>query len=187
MLLNFLVEKRRAERIERQLAEEQKQSREALRESEARYRRLVENVNDAIIVDDAEGRLVFANRRFREWFGLEEKDIRGVLLEEYVAPEWREPLRNQREERMTGGAAENQYEYEGIRADGTRIWIEALVTNVEENGRIVGTQAALRDITERRRIEAEYPAHTENGQHRQAGRHRLARFQQPAYGDEWLL
>ena len=155
-LLNFMLEKRRAAEVGQQLAEEREQSEEALRESESRYRRLVENINDAIIVDDMEGRLVFANGRFREWFGLEDKNIRDVSLEDYVAPEWREKLQNQRNERMDGHATTDQFEYEGLRSDGTRIWIEALVTNIEENGRIVGTQAALRDVTERKRIEAEY-------------------------------
>ena len=44
---------------------------------------------DAIITNDLEGRLLFANRRFREWFGLGDRDIRGQPLEDCVAPEWR--------------------------------------------------------------------------------------------------
>jgi PAS domain S-box-containing protein len=146
-LLNYLLEKQRAERTELQLSEVQ-------RESESRYQRLVENINDAIIVDDAEGRLLFANRRFREWFGLEGKDIRKVSLEDCVAPEWRAALRDQHSRRMRGESVPEQDSYECMRPDGSRIWIEALVTNVEEDGRIVGTQSALRDITERKQIEA---------------------------------
>jgi len=156
ILLNSLLDKRRVERTERQLAVEQDHARDVLRESESRYRRLVENINDAIVVDDAEGRLVFANRRFREWFGLEGRDIREVALEDCVAPEWRAVLRDQHNRRMGGENVPDHYEYEGLRPDGTRIWIEALVTDVVENGRIVGTQSALRDVTQRKRIEAQY-------------------------------
>jgi PAS domain S-box-containing protein len=155
-LLNYLSEKKRAERTEGQLAEAQEYSQEVLRESAARYQRLVENINDAIIMDDAEGRLVFANRRFREWFGLEGRDIRKVVLDDYVAPEWLPVIHDWHAKRMNGSEVTNQYEYEGIRPDGTRIWIEALVTNIEEDGRIVGTQAALRDVTERKKMEAQY-------------------------------
>ena len=155
-LVNFVTERRRAERTERQLALAEEQAREVLRESEQRYRRLVENINDAIIVDDAQGRLVFANRRFREWFGLEGKDIRLVTLEDLAAPEFRDEVRDQRVRRTQGKNPPGQYEFEGVRPDGTRIWIEALVTNVEEDGRIIGTQSALRDLTERKRIEAQY-------------------------------
>ena len=122
----------------------------------SRIQRLVENINDAIIVNDTEGRLVFANRRFREWFGLEARDIREVVLEDYVAPEWRARVRERHDRRMRGESVSDQYEFEGIQPGGTRIWIDALVTNLEEGGRRVGTQAALRDITERKRIEAQY-------------------------------
>jgi len=156
ILLNYVQEKRRAERTQRQLESAEEKTREVLRESESRYQRLVENINDAIIMDDTEGRLVFANRRLREWFGLEGKNLRGVLLEDFAAPEWRDTLRAQHESRMKGGNAPDHFEYEAIRPDGSRIWIEALVTNVEQNGRIAGTQAALRDITERKRMEAQY-------------------------------
>jgi PAS domain S-box-containing protein len=156
ILLNYLLEKRRAEHTERQLVSEREHAREVQRESESRYQRLVENINDAIIVDDAEGRLLFANRRFREWFGLEGRDIGEVVLEDCVAPEWRASLRDQRVRRMSGETVPDQYEYAGVRPDGTRIWIESLVTNVVEDGRIVGTQSALRDITGRKQMEAQY-------------------------------
>ncbi|MBZ5626600.1 MAG: CHASE2 domain-containing protein [Acidobacteriia bacterium] len=155
-LLNYLQEKRRADRTERQLVSTTELSREVLQESESRYQRLVENVNDAIIMDDVEGRLVFANRRFREWFGLEARNIRDVILEDYVAPEWRAELRDRHNRRMRGETVPDHYEYEGVRPDGTRLWIEALVTKVEEDGQTTGSQAALRDITERKRIEAQY-------------------------------
>jgi PAS domain S-box-containing protein len=147
--LNYRAERKRAESAE-------ERTEEVRQEGESRYRRLVENVNDAIIVSDLEGRLAFANRRFREWFGLGEHDVRGLALEDYVAAEYRDALREQHR-RLTAGEAETgQLEYEGIRADGTRIWIEALTATVKEGDRIAGVQSALRDTTERRRLEAQY-------------------------------
>ena len=155
-LLNYGAEHHRAERTERQLASAHEKAEEVRQESESRYRRLVENVSDAIITDDIEGRLVFANLRFREWFGLKDREIGGLVLEDYVAPEWREAVREQHRLRVAGMKVPDHLEYEGIRADGARIWIEAQVTTVEEGGRIVGTQSALRDVTERKRLEAQY-------------------------------
>ncbi len=144
-LLNYRMERRRAEHTG-----------EVLRESESRYQRLVENINDAIVVNDAAGRIVFANRRFREWFGLLGKDIRAVALEDFTAPEWRARLRDWHDRRMRGESVPDRREYEGLRPDGTRIWIEALAASVEENGRIVGIQSALRDVTQRKQIEAQF-------------------------------
>ena len=155
-MLNYRAERKRAERTERRLASAEQRTEVLRQESETRYQRLVENVNDAIIMRDTEGRLIFANRRFREWFGLKDRDITDLMLEDYVAPEWREAVREHHRLRLLGAAAPKPQEYEGICADGTRIWIEAQVTTVEEGGRIVGTQSALRDVTERKRLEAQY-------------------------------
>ena len=155
-MLNYRAERKRAERTERRLASAEERAEVVRQESETRYQRLVENVSDAIIMRDTEGRLVFANRRFREWFGLEDREIADLMLEDYVAPEWRESVREQHRLRISGSPVPDHQEYEGICADGTRIWIEAQVTTVEEGGRIVGTQSALRDVTERKRLEAQY-------------------------------
>jgi PAS domain S-box-containing protein len=155
-LTNYRVERRRAERTERQLASARERAEEVRQESESRYQRLVENISDAIITVDQTGRLVFANRRFREWFGLNDDVVRDLPMEDYVAPEFRETVREHRQSLLTGQAVSSQLEYQGIRADGARIWIEALMTTVEEGGRIIGTQSALRDVTERKRLEAQY-------------------------------
>jgi PAS domain S-box-containing protein len=155
-LMNYRVERTRAEQTARQLASAHEETEEVRQESESRYQRLVENVSDAIITVNPAGRLLFANRRFREWFGLQDREIRDLLLEDYVAPEWRDAVREHRRVILAGEAVSDQLEYQGIRSDGSRIWIEALVTTVEEEERIVGTQCALRDVTERKRLEAQY-------------------------------
>ena len=155
-LVGFLQEKRRADRTKKELDSAQVTAREAIEESEHRYQRLVENVNDAIVVGDLEGRLVFANRRFCEWFGLDKAAIRGIALEDCIAPEWKGALRDAYQRRVRGEPVPDNIEFEGIRPDGTRIWIEALLATVEENGKVVGAQAALRDVTGRKRVEAQY-------------------------------
>jgi PAS domain S-box-containing protein len=155
-LMNYRVERTRAERTERQLVSAHVETEEVRQESESRYQRLVENISDAIITVNPAGRLVFVNRRFREWFGLPDVEISDLLLEDYVAPEWREAVREHQRVMLAGQAVSKQMEYQGIRADGTRIWIEALITVVEAGGRIIGTQSALRDVTERKRLEAQY-------------------------------
>jgi PAS domain S-box-containing protein len=155
-LLKYRRERLRADRTAQDLVSAHEETQEVIERNESRYERLVENINDAIIMDDIEGRLVFANRRFREWFGVSEAAIGNVAAEEYVAPEWRPLLHDQHRRQMSGESTPDHLEYEGVRADGSRIWIEALITPVEEHGRTVGTQYALRDITERKRLEAQF-------------------------------
>jgi PAS domain S-box-containing protein len=155
-MLNYRAERKRAEASEHELASAEERAEEERQESESRYRRLVENVNDAIITNDLEGRLLFANRRFREWFGLADGEIGVVALEDCVAPEWRDAVREQYRRLVAGVAETGQFEYEGIRPDRSRICIEALVTTMKEGARITGTQSALRDVTERKRLEVQY-------------------------------
>jgi len=155
-LLHYRRARQLAEQTESQLASERETARDVLRESEARYRRLVENINDAIVVSDSHGRLTFANSRFREWFGLQSTDITQVDLERVAAPEFRASLRELLGSHLRGEAASDHCEFEGLRPDGSRIWIDALMTDIEEDGRIVGTQWALRDITARKQMEAQY-------------------------------
>jgi PAS domain S-box-containing protein len=88
--------------------------------------------------------------------GLIAGDIRSVSLEQYVAPEWRAEVRDRHDRRMRGENVIDHFEFEVVRSDGARIWMEALVTPVQEDGRIIGSQAALRDTSERKRIEARY-------------------------------
>ena len=155
-MLNDRAERKRAERTERRLASAEERAEAVRQESETRYQLLVENVSDAIIMRDTEGRLVFANRRFREWFGpAGPRDrrphaggLRGAGMARRSA--------GTAPEAVGGSGGSGPQEYEGICADGTRIWIEAQVTTVEEGGRIIGTQSALRDVTERKRLEAQY-------------------------------
>ncbi len=155
-IVNYRLEKRRADWTQQRLASTTERSRDELRQSENRYQQLVENVNDAIIMVDLESRLSFANRRFLELFGLEHSEIHNVHLEDHVAQEWCSELREKYDRLFRGDSSHEQIEYEGVRPDGTRIWIEALVTVVHVHGRISGAQAALRDVTERKRIEAQY-------------------------------
>ena len=127
---------------------------EALRNNEEKFRRVVEHIGDALFVDDVEGRVVFANARFFDLFGFSPEELPEIKLEDYVAPEYRASLRERHDKRMHGEAVPTHFEYEGCRRDGTKLWLEVDVVPVmDETGRLVGTQSALRDISERKRAE----------------------------------
>ena len=125
----------------------------ALLASEQRYSDLVERINDAIVRDDAAGRLVYANHHFLEWFGFEGRELHDIALEDYVAPEWRQIVRDRHDRRMRGEQVPDRYEYEGLGPSGRRMWLDVFVTPVAEQGRIVGTQSVIRDVTERKKVD----------------------------------
>ncbi|RPJ70578.1 MAG: PAS domain S-box protein [Acidobacteria bacterium] len=127
---------------------------EALRESERRLRRIVEHIHDGLIIDDRQGRVVFANDRFLAMFGFDRSRLESLTIQDYAAPEHREALLDRHRRRVAGESVPEHFEYAGLRADGARLWIEVdVVAVVDDRGDILGTQSAMRDVTERRRAE----------------------------------
>ncbi|MBI5947278.1 MAG: PAS domain S-box protein [Chloroflexi bacterium] len=129
---------------------DRKEAEVEIRESQQRYERVVQHMSDALILDDAEGRVVFASARFFELFAIPEDRRDGITIEDYVAPEWRDALVERHRRRMAGEPVPEHFEYEGVRADGTRLWLEVVVAPVAQDGRVVGTQSTIRDISERK-------------------------------------
>jgi PAS domain S-box-containing protein len=131
-----------------------KQTELRVRDSEQRLDRVLTNIHDALIVDDLEGRLIYANSRFFQLFGIPVRDPRSITLDDYVPPDWRDRLRDRHARRIRGEPVQDRFEYEGLRADGTRVWLEVSVVPVVKDDRIVGTQSAIRDISDRKQAEA---------------------------------
>ncbi|MBI5945878.1 MAG: PAS domain S-box protein [Chloroflexi bacterium] len=127
---------------------ERKLAEEALKASEEKFRRVVEHINDALIVDDIDGNIIFANERFCDLYGFQQDELHHVRLEDYIAPEWRAELRERHNRRVRGEDVPSHFEYEGIRKSGEKFWIEVdVIAITDETGKITGTQSVLRDIT----------------------------------------
>ncbi len=124
----------------------------AVRESEQRYRSLVENVGEGIAVVDPDERFVFANPAAEAVFGvargtLEGRDLREFLDDEAYARARRETERRRRGERGV-------FEQDIIRSDGAVRRIELTATpHYAPDGSFAGTFAVFRDITEYRSLE----------------------------------
>ena len=134
---------------------EKKEIELALAKSQTKYKNLLDNMNDGFMVDDTDGKVLFANEKFCNFFGLQQPDLEKLNLEDYVAPEFHNMLRDRHNRRIAGEQVPEVFEYIGVRKDGKRIWLEANVKPVIENGLPIGTQSVIRDITERKKIEEE--------------------------------
>lgn len=133
-----------------------KEAETALLKNKRRYKNLLDNMNDGFLVDDIDGKVTFANQRYCEIFGMTKDDIAHLILEDYVAPESRELLRDRHNRRIAGEHVPDTFEYEGLRKDGLRIWLEVRVSAIVENGKIRGTQSIIRDVTEKKNKEIEF-------------------------------
>ncbi|MFO0660411.1 MAG: PAS domain S-box protein [Polyangiaceae bacterium] len=124
----------------------------SLQQTEAKFQQLVAHVSDAIIFEDTEGKTVSFNDRFIELFGINPALTQKISVPDFVAPEWTEPFREYKSLQQSGKLKDPTFEIEGMRQDGTRLWLEGSRTAIRNpEGQIVGYQTALRDVTERNR------------------------------------
>jgi two-component system sensor histidine kinase/response regulator len=136
---------------------ERKQVEEALRESEESYRDLFENAQDAIYVHDLNGTYLSGNRAAEKLIGYGRDEVIGRNFSQFVAPEYAERIRTSLNSKL-GDKRPTTYEIEILAKGGQRVPIEVSSRLIYERGAPVGVQGIARDITERRRAEAELRA-----------------------------
>ncbi len=118
--------------------------------AESNYKRLVDNILDGLMIDDINGKIIYANNQFLKLFGLISNDLNNIILEDYIAPEYKQILRDRHDRRIAGDDVPDTFEYLGIKKDGEKRWMEVRVSKVYDDGQIVGTQSVIRDITEQK-------------------------------------
>ena len=123
---------------------EQKLFEEIVQASEARYRTIVENINDAIYTHDFEGNIIDVNNNACRMIGYSRGELIGANLAKFDN-NWRLPVPKE------GHAI---FERENIRKDGTNVPVEVSIRIVSHEGKGLA-MAFVRDISERKRAENE--------------------------------
>ena len=134
---------------------ERKRAEMALRASEERFRGLIEGSIQGILVH-RNLKPLFANRALAEIFGLgrPEEVLQLKSVEVFIAPHERKRIRNYLGARLRGETAPADYEFQGMRQDGSVIWLENRSVVVDWDGD-VAVLASLVDVTERRHAQEE--------------------------------
>ena len=135
--------------------ESPQRTREILRESEERFRLLVEGVEDyAIFMLDAEGHVSTWNSGVRRIKGYEASEIIGKHFSVFYTGE--DVERGHPEKVLCLAAANGQYEEVGLRVrkDGSTFWANVVITALRDGaGNLRGFAKVTRDITERKEAE----------------------------------
>jgi len=127
---------------------------EALRASEERYRELFENANDMVYTLDLEGRITSLNKAAERITGYSRAEALQMNLLQLVAPEFREFARKMME-RQVAGEHSATYELEIATREGQRLALEISTHIIVREGKPAGVQGVARDITERKKTEAD--------------------------------
>ncbi|HAA01514.1 MAG TPA: hypothetical protein DCD96_07680 [Flavobacteriales bacterium] len=126
-----------------------------LSKSKERHKELLNNMNDGFVVNDSEGKIIYANQQFLKMFDIRSEDLDKFNWEMVVAPEFIQQFKVRFIRDKHDSPEAGMFEFRCIRKGGESIWIEARVNSVLENGHVSGTQAVLSDITEKKKQEEE--------------------------------
>ena len=134
--------------------EKKKLAEKSLRESEGKYRSLIEqSLQGLIIIQDF--RIVFANSAFAEISGYSVEDLLSHSPEKIrtlIHPEDQPLVWKRFRDRLEGKPVPLRYEYRGLRKNGTVRWLEMFANRIEYYGK-PAIQGAVIDITKRKQAE----------------------------------
>jgi PAS domain S-box-containing protein len=139
------------QRLEQELTE-RKVGEEKLRQSEQRYRRLVDTASEGIWELDEHYTTTLVNRRMAEMLGYEPPELVGRRLSEFLFEDDVASLPARIAARRKG--LTERYEQRYRHKDGSAVWMHVSATSVRDAGnRFLGSFGMLTDITERKLAE----------------------------------
>ncbi len=131
---------------------EKKQAEEKIRQSEKKYRDLVDHMQDLVYIIDEKGDIQFANRAVAERSGFGVDELQGKSIVDFFTKESLQYLKEHYRQRTTGEEV-GVYELDFYDRNGNIRTIEAKERPITKDGKIVEVQGIARDITERKNVE----------------------------------
>lgn len=126
-----------------------RQSDEALRKSEEKYRTILENINEGYYEIDLAGNFTFFNESLCRILGYTRKEMSGINYRNYTDRETAERLFQGFNEIYRTGMPAKIVDYEITRKDKTKAFMETSVSLPKDSsGRAVGFRGLVRDVTE---------------------------------------
>lgn len=135
-----------------------------LRDSEQRYRMLIENMNEGVVVCDRDGRVTYASDRFCEMVGYAPDEICGRTGEEITVPEDRAAWREANGARTRGAGQPHALTMRRKDGELIHMWISPR-SIVDDAGSFTGSLNIVLDLTAQRRAEEQSRQHLEQLAH----------------------
>ncbi len=128
---------------------ERKKTEQYLKESEEKYRMLVENAHDGVWAVDENDNTIFVNQRICKMFGYTKNEMIGKSLYNFLDASMIQLINSYRERRERG--LKDTYNLEFIKKSGSKIYTNIKATPIlGENGEFKGSFAYITDITDRK-------------------------------------
>lgn len=145
------------ERLEKKMLDLEKANK-ALKQSEQRYRELVDNANCAVIVIEPTGYLSFVNPKFCEMMGYTMEEVKKLHFSKLVHPEDLAMVTQNFKKKLSGQQTPKSHKFRALTKPGDAIYVDYESSVIKRKGRIVGIQAVINDITDWKKTEEEIKA-----------------------------
>jgi PAS domain S-box-containing protein len=114
---------------------------------------LVERAGIAILIDDMAGNFKYINKKYAEIFGYTPSKMKKLTIRHVVHPDDVDMVMRYHEGRGVGKRVPLDYEFKGIKKDGSTIYLEVIAQVIKRAGKPIGTRSYLTEITERKKLE----------------------------------
>ncbi|NBR87021.1 MAG: PAS domain S-box protein [Verrucomicrobia bacterium] len=126
------------------------QSDHALRTSQQRYESVIRHISDALMVENVEGEVVFANHRFLELFDTPATQLREFRLADHVDEQTASRLADYRDRLKHNVESAARLEFECRLSKTRRMWLQLSIAAVLEEKTVTGIQYLMRDVSKER-------------------------------------
>jgi PAS domain S-box-containing protein len=139
---------------------ERKKAEALLRESEEKYRTTLQSIEEGYYEVDLAGNLTFFNNALVRFSGYSKEELTGMNNRRLMTDEAAKKVFQVFGEVYQTGEPANPFDWEMIRNDGTKRFIETSVSLIQDSkGRPVGFRGIARDVTDRKKIEEQAKIH----------------------------
>ena len=132
---------------------EKKQLQNALKESEQRYRQILENASEAVFTTDLMGFFTFANPVMAKRSGYSEDELIGKHFTELIDESWQEQVLQFYQKQFVERIHETVLAFPLLRFQSEEIWVEQTTNLIWNEGEVTGFLGIARDISESRKIQ----------------------------------
>ena len=129
---------------------------DTLRESEEKYRTILESIEEGYFETDLEGNLTFFSNPFSKILAYSRSQLIGMNTRQYTTPETAAKMDRITEQLKQSGISENVTSYDIIRPNGDKVLLELSFSLLKDPDKgPIGFKGVLRDVSERKKTEDE--------------------------------
>lgn len=140
---------------------ERRQAERALRESEERYRGIVNGTSDVVLQIDLEGNFIYMNKSMEKETGYTFEEIKGKNIRDFLTPESHQRALERLAMWRKGVKSLPPYEIQVKTKDNRQVSFELNTAPILKEGRVVAINIVARNVTDRKQIEEKLRASEE--------------------------